>query len=58
MKEFIDKDIPNPPTTYSQDLVEWRKCVAKARRIILEVIQDHIVSNLHEKYTPLQCGKP
>jgi len=34
--EFIDKDIPNPPTTDAEDLKEWRKCVAKVRRIILE----------------------
>ena len=36
LKEFIDKDIPKPPKTDAQDLAEWRKCVAKARRIILE----------------------
>ena len=29
LKEFIDKDIPKPPTTNAQDLTEWRKCVAK-----------------------------
>ena len=34
LKEFIDKDIPKP--TDVQDLKEWRKCVAKERRIILE----------------------
>jgi len=50
-KEFIDNDIPKPPTTNSQDLAEWRKCVAKARRIILELVQFHIVSNLHGKDT-------
>lgn len=35
LKEFIDKDIPKPPTTDAQDMGEWRKCVEKARRIIL-----------------------
>jgi len=34
LKEFIDKDIPRPVDV--QDLGEWRKCVEKARRIILE----------------------
>jgi len=43
LKEFIDKDIPKPPAIDAQDLVEWKKCVSKARRIILEGVQDHIV---------------
>jgi len=43
LKKFIDNDIPKPPTIDAQDLAEWRKCVAKARRIILEGVQDHIV---------------
>ena len=36
LKEFIEKDILKPLATNAQDLAEWRKCVAKARRIILE----------------------
>jgi len=52
LKEFIDNDIPNPPTTDAQDLAEWNKCVAKMRRIILEGVRDQIVSNLHGKDTP------
>lgn len=36
LKEFIDNDIPKPPITNAQDLAEWKKCVAKVRRIILE----------------------
>jgi hypothetical protein len=52
LKEFIDNDIPKPPTSDAQDLAEWKKCVAKARRIILEGVRDHIVSNLHGKETP------
>ena len=43
LKEFINNDIPKPPTTNAQDLAEWTKCVAKARMIILERVQDHIV---------------
>ena len=52
LNEFIDKDIPKPPITNAQDLAEWRKCVAKVRRIILEGVRDHFVSNLHGKDTP------
>ena len=36
LKEFIDHDIQKPPTYDAKYLAEWRKCVAKARRIILE----------------------
>ena len=35
IKEFIGKDIPRHPIVDPQDLTEWRKCVAKVRRIIL-----------------------
>lgn len=36
LKEFIDNYIPKPPTIDAQYLAKWKKCVAKARRIILE----------------------
>jgi len=36
LKEFIDHDILKPPTSDVKDLPEWRKCVAKGRRIIIE----------------------
>ena len=49
LKEFIDHDIPKPPTSYVKDMAEWRKCVAKARRIILKGVRDHIVLNIHGK---------
>ena len=29
LNEFIEKDIPKPPTTDAQDLSKWRKYVAK-----------------------------
>ena len=57
LKEFIDDDISKPLTSYDKDLAEWRKCVAKARRIILEGVLDHIVSNLHGKETPFVMWK-
>ena len=49
LKEFIDSDIPRPAATDAQNLDAWKKNVAKARRIMLEGVQDHIVSNLHGK---------
>lgn len=49
LKDFIDQEIPNPIDKTEQ--VEWRKRVARARRILLEGVQDHIVSSLHGKET-------
>jgi len=57
LKEFIDKDIPKPPTSDAQDMGESRICVEKARRIILEGVLYHIVSNLHSKETPYVTWK-
>jgi 2-phosphoglycerate kinase len=57
LKEFIDHDIPKPPTNMLNIDAEWRKCVAKARRIILEGVRDHIVSSLHGKDTPYSMWK-
>ena len=53
LKEFIDQEIAKPATTNAQELAKWKKCVAKARRILLEGVQDHIVLSLHGKETPL-----
>lgn len=58
LKEFIQNDFPKPPTIDSQDLVEWKKCVAKARMIILEGFLDNIVSNIHRKDTPYTMWLP
>ena len=49
LKEFINKDIPNPAD--SQYMAEWRKRMAKARRIILEGVLDHVILNLRGKET-------
>ena len=39
------------------NLDAWKKKVAKARRILLEGVQDHIVSSLHGKATPYAMWK-
>jgi len=49
LKEFIDQEVPKPATMDAQNLVKWKKCVAKARWIILEGVQYHIVLSLHGK---------
>ena len=55
LKDFIDQEVPK--STDKTELVEWGKCVARARRILLEGVRDHIVSSLHGRSLHLQCGK-
>ena len=57
LKEFIDQEIPKPASTNAQELAKWKKCVAKVRQIILEGVQDHIVSSVHGKETPFSMWK-
>ena len=57
LKEFIDSDIPQLAVTNAQILDVWKKNLAKARRILLEGVRHHIVSNLHGKETPYAMWK-
>jgi len=50
LKDFIDQEVPKP--TDATQLAEWKKCVARARRILLEGVPNHIVSSIHGKETP------
>jgi len=52
LKEFIDQEVPKTTATNAQNLVKWKKCVMKERRIILEGVRDYIVLSLHGKETP------
>ena len=54
-KDFIDKEFPKP--TNATQLMEWKKCVARTRRILLDGVQDHIVSSLDGKETPFAKWK-
>ena len=36
LKEFIDQELPKSEVAYTIELVEWKKCVARARRILVE----------------------
>lgn len=55
LKDFIDQEFPK--STDATQLAEWKKCVARARRILLEGVRDHIVSSLHGKETPFSMCK-
>ena len=49
LKDFIDQEVPKP--TGATQLEEWKKCVARAKRIILEGVRDHIILSRHGKET-------
>lgn len=49
--EYIKSDVEKPQASDSQNLAQWKKDVAKVRRIILEGVRDHIVSNIQGKET-------
>ena len=55
LKEFIDADVPKP--TDATQVGDWKKKTTKCRRIPLEGMRDHIVSNLHGKASPYLMWK-
>ena len=57
LKEFIDRDVPKPGSSDAALLDAWKKKTTKTRRILLEGVKDHIVSNLHGKATPFLMWK-
>jgi hypothetical protein len=57
LKGYTDTDVSKPDATNTTNLDAWQKKVAKARRILLEGVGDHIVSSLHGKTTPYAMWK-
>ena len=57
LKAFINNGIPQPAVADAQLLDAWQKKVAKARKILLEGVRDHIISSIHEKETPYAMWK-
>ena len=57
LKEFIERDVPKPTLIDPTVLDAWKNKVARARRIMLERVRDHIVSSLHGKATPFSMWK-
>jgi hypothetical protein len=57
LKEFIDKDVSKLDVVDAAILDAWKNKVVKVRRILLEGVQDHIVSNLHGRATPYAVWK-
>ena len=57
LKDFIDSVVPKLGSSDVALLDAWKKKIAKTRRILLEGVKDHIVSNLHGKATPFAMWK-
>ena len=57
LKEFIDSDVLKPTSADTAVLDVWQKKVARARRITLEGVKYHVVSNLHGRATSFVMWK-
>ena len=55
LKDFIDQEVPKLAAANAQELAEWKKRVARERRILLEGVRDHIVSSFHGKRHHFKC---
>lgn len=55
--KYVKNYIAKHPQSNTQKLTQWKKDVSKTRRIILEGVRDHVVSNLHGKQTPFSMWK-
>jgi len=55
--EYIKKDVAKPQASDAHNLSQWKKDVVKMRRITLEGVWDHIISNLHRKETLFKMWK-
>ena len=55
--EYVKTHSGKPRWDDADNLDQWKKDVAKARRIILEGVWDHIFSSLHGKATPYAMWK-
>jgi len=47
--EYIKGDVAKPVKYDVENVGQWKKDVTKVRRIILEGVRDHIVTNIHGK---------
>jgi len=57
LKEFVEEEIPKPTTTDAQNMDEWKKCVAKTRRVILEGFETTLSRVSMGKKLLMLCGK-
>eukprot|EP00253_Pinus_taeda_P033294 PITA_33294 len=55
LKEFINAYVPK--STDAAQVGDWQKETANCRRILLEGVKDHVVSNLHGKASPYLMWK-
>lgn len=55
--EYTKTYIPKPTTSNAQKMAQWKKDNAKSRRIILEGVKYHMVSNFHENEIDFEMWK-
>jgi len=55
--EYTQTDIRKLVASDDQALSQLKKDATKSRRIILDSVRDHVVSNLHGKETPFAIWK-
>ena len=56
--EYIKTNIPKPPTSNAQPLTQWRKDIAKARRMILEELETILFQICMGGKICCRCGRP
>ena len=53
--KFVNEKVPEPKV--EEDKSQWRKCDAKARRILVDSVKDHLVLQVSEKKTARKMFK-
>ena len=53
--KFVNEKVPEPEA--EEDKSQWRKSDAKARRILVDTIKDHLVPQISKKKTPRKMFK-
>ena len=54
--KFVNEKFPEPKVEESKS--QWRKGDAKARRILVDSLKDHLVPQISEKTTARKMSKP
>ena len=57
LKDFIDQEVPKPAVANATELAKWKKCVARARRILGGSSRPHCLEPPWEGDTILDVEK-
>ena len=53
--KFVNEKVPEPEA--ERDKSQWKKCDAKARRILVDLVKDHLVPQISKKTTARKVFK-